>query len=142
MNRTTERLYPYATALAAAAAYWRLTPRFPVGEGILAASITLGAIFVGFLATVMSIVLTIQSAKIEELRKTRFFGLMIDYLQEAIWSALVYCAICLIGFFLLSSPPANSTPPTWFCVAWVFLSLSTFLTFLRITRALLCLISK
>lgn len=140
MNRTTERLYPYALSLFAMGLYHYKAGRFPVGEGILGASITIGAIFVGFLATVMSIVLTIQSAKIKELRATFFFGLMVRYLQEAIWVSLAYCAISLCGFFILTQPPGPL--PFWFRNTWVLLSCCTFLTFFRITQALLGLVSK
>ena len=139
MNRTTERIYPYALSISAAGIFHYSKAGFPTGEGVLSASITIGAIFVGFLATVMSIVLTIQSARIEELRATKFFGLMIGYLQEAIWGSLAFCALSLFGYFLLSQPPKPL--PFWFQDAWLLFSSATFLTFFRITRALLGLVS-
>lgn len=135
MPRYIERSYPYILPLLVAAAFWRAHLSFPVGQDILSASITMGAIFTGFLATLKSIVISLQSPKIENLRKTKFFGLLLSYLQEAIWLSLLFCACCLSGFFY---DPAH--PPQWFGVLWAFFVSATLLTFHRVSSILIALI--
>jgi len=135
MPRYLERSYPYLIPLIAAAVFWRAHFSYPTGQDILSASITMGAIFTGFLATLKSIVISLQSPRIENLRKTKFFGLLLSYLQEAIWLSLLFCACCLSGFFY---DPLH--PPSWFGVLWVFLACATLLTFHRVSSILIALI--
>jgi len=92
MRRKTERTYPYLLAILAALIFWLARFSFPQGQDILSASITVGAVFTGFLATLKSIVISLQGSKIESLRKTKFFPLLLCYLREAIWMSLAYCA--------------------------------------------------
>jgi hypothetical protein len=135
MRRKFERIYPYVFALLAAAIFWRAHFSFPTGRDILSASITMGAIFTGFLATLESMVVGLQNPKIENLRKTKFFNLLLSYLQEAIWMSLLYCGWNLLGFFYDAL-----NPPVWFGRAWVALSFATLLTFYRVSSILIALI--
>lgn len=135
MRRICERVYPYLFALAAGLIFWRRQIAFPTGHDILSASIPMGAIFTGFLATLESMVITIQHPKVETLRSTKFFGLLLSYLQEAIWMSLLYCAWGLFGFFY-----DERHPPTWFGPIWVGLSFATLLTFYRVSSILIALI--
>ncbi|MGB8356110.1 MAG: hypothetical protein WCD79_19590, partial [Chthoniobacteraceae bacterium] len=135
MSRHLERIYPYFFPLVIAVWFWSLEKPFPKGAEILSASITLGAIFVGFLATSQSIVISLQSAKMELLKKTKYFPLLLTYLQEAIFVALAYCVLCLGAFF-----SDLNHPLFWFGPVWIFLTGATLLTFLRIAQNLMHII--
>jgi len=135
MRRKFERIYPYVFALLAAVIFWRAHILFPTGRDILSASITMGAIFTGFLATLESMVVSLQHPKIEHLRKTKFFSLLLSYLQEAIWISLVYCGWSLLGFFYDSL-----NPPIWYGPIWIAISCATLLTFYRVSSILIALI--
>jgi hypothetical protein len=135
MNRNIERSYPYAAAVAAAAGYYYGGFSFPKGQDVLSASITIGAIFTGFLATSKSLAISIDTPAMNELRKTRFFDLMVQYLREAIYASLLLGAFGIAGFF--HDP---QSPPRWYGVVWILLIISTFLTFARVTNAFLVII--
>ena len=98
--RHFERVYPYLFAAIFAAAYWRFHVQFPTGADILNASITVGAILIGFLATAKSIIATLTSEKWQRFKTSLFFGLLTSYLEEAIYSALLH----LLHGRLLRSP--------------------------------------
>jgi hypothetical protein len=135
MSRSSERVYPYLISLLGAGLFWYLSLPFPKGQDILSASITVAAVFVGFLATSESIVISLQSPTIEHFKATKFFPLLLQYLQEAIWISLTYCAFSLFGFFHNAD-----APPHWFGPIWVFLSIATLLAFQRISQALIRLL--
>lgn len=135
MNRKLEQSYPYLVALAVSGAAHYGTVKFPKGENILSASITMGAIFTGFLATAKSILISLQGKGFEQLKKTPFFGVLVDYLKEAIWLSMVYCMISLVGFFL-----DTNAYPAWFTSLWFFFTVSSILAFSRIIGVLLQII--
>ncbi len=137
MNRNVERSYPYAAAVTAAVGCYYGGLNFPKGQDVLSASITIGAIFTGFLATSKSLAISIDTPAMNELRKTRFFDLMVQYLREAIYASLLLGAFGIAGFF--HDP---QSPPRWYGVVWVLLIVSTFLTFIRVTNAFLELIQS
>lgn len=135
MSRAFERIYPYLFGLLATGLFWHFNVSFPKGQDILSASITLGAVFIGFLATSESIVISLQSPKMAEFKATKFFRLCLQYLREGIWTALIYCAVSLTGFFY-----KIDTPPPWFGPVWIFLCVSTLLTFQRVSSSLMNLL--
>jgi len=104
---------------------------------ILTASITIGSIFTAFLATSESIILTFNSPLMSKVRKTSYFRLLMSYLGEGIWSALAFCILALVGYFL-----DNTSYPRLFVVIWFFCSAATFFTFFRITYLLMKMIGK
>ena len=109
--------------------------KFPTTENLLAAGVSLGAIFTGFLATNMSLVLTVDSRLMRRIRETSYFSLMLSYLREALWFSLAFSAASVAGFFI----------PVRICVfgfVWVFLAASSLLTFYRVNTIMLLLISK
>ena len=135
MSRKFEQIYPYVFALLFSVGFRYFHCSFPKGRDILSASITMGAIFTGFLATLKAIVVSLQGSKIEALRKTNFFGLLLNYLQQAVWMSLLYCGFALGGFFY-----EPEKPPAWFGVVWIFLSAATLLTFQRVSFSLVAII--
>lgn len=135
MNRKLERSYPYVAAAAAACGYYFGEFAFPKGQDVLSATITIGAIFTGFLATSKSLAISIDTPAMTELRQTKFFDLLVQYLREAIHVSLLLGAFGILGFFYDST-----NPPRWYGVTWITLLVSTFLTFFRVTNAFLELI--
>lgn len=95
----------------------------------------MGAVFTGFLATLKTIAITLEGPRVSELRATKFYELLLAYLQEAIWNSLLYCLCCLAGFFY-----DPNKPPTWFGVVWVFCAGATLLTFQRVSSILITLL--
>jgi hypothetical protein len=137
MPRKIERVYPYFVAIISAIVFWRAHLKFPSGQEILSAAITLGAVFTGFLATLESMIIGLQGSKMRRFKNTMFFPLLLKYLREAIWSALIFCAVSLGGFFY---DAAN--PPIWYGPVWIFLGMTTILTFQRASSVLVKLIQS
>ena len=135
MRRVWEHAYPYLIAVAAAVSFWRSGIAFPTQRDILGASVTLGAVFVGFLATSEAIVVSLQGPIADQFRETKFYKLLLTYTQEAIWSGIAYCGVALGGYFL----PEHQTP-VWYGVAWVLTTVASLTTFYRISRSLVRLI--
>ena len=135
MPRIFERIYPYAVAVGLAIGFWCAHLSFPKGQDILSASITLGAVFTGFLATLNSMVIGLQGPRIKRFKSTKFFLLLLQYLKEAIWLSLIFCALCLGGFFYDAE-----NPPRWFGAIWVLFGVATLLTFQRVSHVLVQLI--
>ncbi len=131
--RHFERIYPYLFAGALAVAFWYLHVAFPAGADILNASITIGAILIGFLATAKSIIATLTTEKWQRFKATLFFGLLTSYLEEAIYASLFYCIFCMVGYFVR---------PAWYGEVWFLLSMLTLLTFVRISHHLTGIISN
>lgn len=137
MRIIIERVYPYLFGLFAVfiAETWSVT--FPKGDDIFTASITIGAIFTGFLATSQSIIITFKSPLVSRLRQTPYFKLLLSYLGEAIWSSLFLCILSLGGYFLTSYPLSR-----YFTDSWYFTATCTFFTFFRITSLLNAIFNK
>jgi len=132
MNRLVEQFFPYLLSILLVGAYLFFGVEFPKCRDVLSASITLGAVFTGFLATLKSIIISVNSPAIDHLRTLKFWGVLLSYLQQAIWASLGLCIISMIGFFL--NP---LTPPQLFCVLWVFLASSAIFTFLRVSNLIM-----
>jgi hypothetical protein len=122
-------------AVVAAAVHYYGRFSFPKGQDVLSASITIGAIFTGFLATSKSLAISIDTQAMNEVRESKFFDLLVQYLREAIYSSL-----CLVGFGIAGFFNDPESPPRWYGVVWIFLIITTFLTFIRVTNAFLELI--
>jgi hypothetical protein len=137
MNRKFERTYPYAIAAILAVMFWHFHVHFPAGQEILSASITLGAVFTGFLATLESMVIGLQGPRLKRFKNTKFFLLLLQYLKEAIWSSLAFCALCLCGFYY-----DQLNPPNWYGAIWVLSGTTTIFTFQRASSVLVRLIQS
>ena len=135
MKRFVEQVAPYGMSLVLVVAYIHFGLQFPKCRDVLSASITLGAVFTGFLATLKSIVISVNSPAIQHLRTLKFWGLLLGYLQQAIWSSLTLCVISMAGFFY---DPQN--PPVWFGIAWVFVISAAIFTFLRVSNLIMKLL--
>lgn len=136
MNRKIEQAYPYFVPTLIAVAFWYWHVPVPKGEEFLSASITVGAIFTGFLATSKSILIGLQSENFDRFKKTKFFPILVSYLRQAIFISLMYCGICLAGFAW-----ADKCFPDWYQAVWVWFTTATFLSFYRVTQVTLNLIA-
>ena len=59
MQLFLEKIAPYILSLTATYLWWKFKIVFPVNDSVLSASLTLGAILTGFLATSKAILMTI-----------------------------------------------------------------------------------
>src|SRR5690348_17347161 len=132
MVRFFEGVYPYVVGILIAGIFVWIHAKFPAEREILTASITIGAIFIGFLATAEAIVISLQGPRAEQFRGTKFFGVLLRYTQESIIVSIVYCCTCLAGYFA-----EEGKLPLWYGAAWVFLTTASILTFHRVSRILM-----
>lgn len=140
MNRKLlDRCFPYFIAVFVACGAFVLFKKsvitFPSGQDILSATITIGSIFSGFLATAMSMVVSIDNPMMNRIRSSKYYHDLISQLKEALFSAIAACVIGLMGFFY---DPLS--PPLWFAVMWMFVTPIMLLTFLRFTRVMIVII--
>ena len=77
---------------------------FPTGNfrtnGLLTSLATVGAILSGLTGTSISILLTLKTDTVNELRETQFYEIVIKYAyHSALYSILLVC-VSVFGFFL------------------------------------------
>lgn len=126
MNLDLERVYPYLTGALAALAWWMFTPEFHADKAeVLSASLTVGSILTGFLATSKAILLSLNDTPImQELRSSKYINDLVSYLAQAILFSFAYAVVSLVGFFL------NGCEAFW--VAWTAIGVIAALTFIRV----------
>lgn len=135
MSLKIEKWYPYGVSLAAPIAYWGLNLQFPATEEILSAGITFGAIFMGFVATNKTLILTLDSRVMRAIRKGQYFDILLSYLSQSLWSSMVFT---LYSFSLFFCRPVAC----WLAMLWLYLAAVMVLTFYRVTRCLLSVVSE
>ena len=126
---TREKFAPYLLAFSAAIFWYMLEIELPNEHDVLGASLTLGAILTGFLATAKAIIVATDSPTMQRIRSTDYLTDLVSYLKEAIWCSFAYCIISLIGFFNLESNQIYGT-------FWIFLGFCSAGTFIRFTNIL------
>lgn len=136
MSLTFERWYPAIYALAACAAAWLAGAILPVNDsyraGLLSAAISASAIFVGFVATTKSILMTLPSGGIrQQLHDSNYIDDLAIYLNEAMASNLVFCALNIIGFF-----PITQQYMSFFFPMWIGLCVFCMASFWRVGRVM------
>lgn len=126
MNLTFERWYPYLAGALAALAWWLVEPGFHAGSSdILSASLTVGSILTGFLATSKAILLSLSDTAImKDLKRSKYLRDLVSYLAQAIFFSFGYAVISLVGFFL------NGNQIYW--LLWVAVGVTAALTFVRV----------
>ncbi|WP_164170596.1 hypothetical protein [Stenotrophomonas maltophilia] len=96
-----ERAYPYAGGLLAGVAVFALAKAgysVSYSENMLASLVSLGGIFAGFLATVKTLLLTMNSETLRSLRTSGYMGDLLTYLKEGIYGSLILCVLAMLGF--------------------------------------------
>ena len=130
---TLEKTAPYILGAAAVSLWWVLGLSLPNGEGILASSLTLGAILTGFLATAKAIIMTLDSPIMQRLRETDYISDIVSYLSQAIWLSFSFCIITLVGFFIDKNQE-------WYGLMWVGIGVMSAGAFIRVTNIMLKII--
>lgn len=126
MNLRWERFYPYVAGVSAGLLWWTFTPVFEAGSTeVLSASLTIGSILTGFLATSKAILLGLNEARImNDLRRSGYIDDLVSYLAQAIFFSFSYAVVSLVGYFV------NRMPIYW--VMWVAIGVISALTFVRV----------
>ena len=105
-----ERIYPYAGGIAAGLVVLALSRcgyTLSYSEEMLSALVSLGGIFAGFLATVKTLLLTMDRVVMRRLRESGYISDLLLYLKEGIYSSLILCLVAMIGFNSAISDPEN-----------------------------------
>lgn len=91
-----ERHYPLAVAIALLLLSFSVPPDPSLLRGLLPNCITIGSIIIGFLGTIASILLGVDSKAIEFLRRIEKFGLVLDYIWKAIRWSFVFLILSVV----------------------------------------------
>jgi hypothetical protein len=129
-----ERWYPLAGAGCAAGIVSLFNLSGTDGfRDLLQASVNLGAITVGFLATSKAILFAIgQKETVLALQSGNKWSMLIDYLMHAIYSSFLLAI--LSGLLLLVPFKCPAAWHHWIACLWVFSLVLSFLTSFRIIR--------
>lgn len=125
-----ERIYPYVVALAASMVWFASGAFFPAETDILASTLSVSGVLVGFLATSKAILLSMNSPVLRQLRTSGYIHDLVSYIAQAIWVNLAFCALNVVGYFLASRGEI-------FGAIWVFAAVAGGLCFIRVTHILL-----
>lgn len=109
-TRTREKHFPLAFALVGAVAgfvvlrscQWGFDPRY---SQFLLATVTFGSIMAGFVATNLSLVVSLKSDMMERIKQSPYYRLLIDYLRAALYLAIWLALYGLAGLFFVSWIP-------------------------------------
>lgn len=131
-----ERLHPYILAIAAGIAWYSLALPFPRDEKeFLAAALSFGAIFTGFMATAQAILMALPSDTVmAQLKTSGYIETLIEYIATAIYGAMFFCVVNIAGFFLLKE---STRLPLLYSTLWIVLAAFTVFTFVRVVRIML-----
>lgn len=130
MKLCFEKLYPYLFGLIAVTFWFQTEIRFPAGESLLSATLTVSGIFVGFLATSKSILISMSSPIIDQLKGSGYIEELVSYIGQAIWVNLLFCCINVAGYFA-------DTSSDWYSSIWIGVSVCALTAFIRVTHIML-----
>jgi hypothetical protein len=103
---TIEKIYPYILGLIAPFAVWylRLTPNsFENFKDIMASTISLGSIAVGFLAAAITLMPSMnENSLVKRLKELGAYRKLLKYLIEAIIALFIVSLLSIFGLFLNS----------------------------------------
>ncbi|KKC39526.1 hypothetical protein WH87_04860 [Devosia epidermidihirudinis] len=138
---SVERYLPYGIAIVATLA-WQFVggAKFPGDpSSLLAATGTAAAVFVGFLATMNAIILSVSGSPIfQTIRSAGYQEDLLRYVHEATIIGVTLLCYSIIGFFVVS----NSGTPWIYNVVWVLISTCTVSLFVRVSRISFKLLKK
>lgn len=133
MNIYIEKAYPYAIAIAASYSWFKYDMVFPTGNDVLSASLTIGAILTGFLATAKTLLMTLDTPVMNRIRSTTYARDLASYLGESIWLCFGFCVFAMFGYFC-------DTASNWYGTVWMFIAIAAALAFIRVTAIMLKII--
>lgn len=114
-NLQRERYGPAAAGCLVAACWflWKWTIPDHMAKELLAAVLSAAAICAGFLTTAVSVLMTMGATAVgKRLRKRNRLPDLFTYLRKAIFSCLILCALCIVGFFVHVKDEGISTIPS------------------------------
>ncbi len=133
MHLYVENSYPYVLAASASYSWYHFKMQFPTDNDVLSASLTIGAILTGFLATAKTLLMTLDTPVINRIRSTSYSHDLASYLGEAIWLCFAFCILAMVGYFC-------STGSIWYGLVWMYIAISAALAFIRVTTIMLKII--
>lgn len=134
MSRTVEKWYPLCAGLVIGLVYgwwfpWR--PESKALNALLPTIVSISAIAVGFIATAMSILVSMHGRRtIRSLRQMGTYDLLIRYMIGAVQWCLVLAVVSAV--LLLTDLSSIERWLRWVLGAWVFLTIGTGLACFRI----------
>lgn len=134
-NLFIENFGPYILGVIATLVWYTNDVSLPAGEGILSSSMTVGAIFTGFLATAKAILMSLKSRVMKRIKETGYIVDLVSYLSQAIWLSFSFCILSLLGYFF----PAY---PSWYGYLWIAIAVSMAFAFIRVTNIMLKVLKK
>lgn len=141
---TVEKYYPFAFAVIAAIAWYYLELDDVFSESkseILGSTLTLSAIFTGFLATAKSLILSIRGSQvIQDLTESGYIDDLIDYMSVAVNASLLTCIWALAGYFVGSHGWAAKYGVYGY--GWITLCTLTVTSFYRVTNLMVKVIRR
>lgn len=138
MSLSLERRYPFY--LGAIVFFVCLNFGFSISENlkeILSATLTIAAIFTGFLATAKSILLSLSRQTMKEMSDSGYKKILINYIAAGIWLNLILAFYSLAGFFF-----HGQSLPVLYCAAWLALVVLSFSSFVRVVKVFLLILAR
>lgn len=104
MRSNIERWFPLITSLFMCAFFYSTGKNNLISDSlkdVLSASITFNSITIGFLATSMSILVTVENTRIiKQLKEAKVYSKLINYFTAAIEASFVSVVLSLTGLFI------------------------------------------
>jgi len=125
-----EKIYPYLFGILAAIFWIENGCAFPKTDSILSSTLSVSGIFVGFLATSKAILMSMNSPLISELKRSGYIHELVAYIGQSIWLNLLFCTTNVVGYFI-------NQDTIYFSTIWITLSVSSIMSFVRVTHIML-----
>ena len=136
MRRFTEIYLPYMVALPVAAVAWKHPLLIPqkYHADVIGSSLTMAAIFLGFMSTSLSILISYKETRVAtELRAFGAMTLLVSYLRQAILWTLLWLTASFLLYF---------QQPILLLKTWSVLATLAMMCFLRVVHLLSKLIMQ
>ncbi len=126
MTRSMERIYPVLTGSIAGlgAVLLKVSGVDVRVRDVLEPSLNVSAIVIGFMATAKAILFSIGHRRVvKQLRKTKYYEDIVDYLKAGIRWAFVL-AVTTVIYILFDLPPSNGLWSIVLTSCWVFIAVT------------------
>lgn len=110
-----EKFAPAVAGCAVAGCWFAWDQTIPdhVAKELLAAVLSVAAICAGFLTAALSVLMTMGSTPVgRRLKNRNRLTELFNYFRKAIFSCLLLCALCVMGFFAYSKDHGIGTIPS------------------------------
>jgi hypothetical protein len=126
LTKYAEKSFPLLVSVPVTLVAWKLPPHIPdrYHADVVGSSLTMAAIFLGFMATSLSILISMKETQVASaLRGSDAMKGLVGYLRQAIFCTLLWLISSFLLYFL--QPPLLIT-------AWVGLGAWALMCFLRV----------